>query len=57
MKKSYIQPLIEVRQIAIEKFLCVSGVEQDFVDETINEPTQILSKQSNYDVWADDEEE
>lgn len=56
MKKIYIKPQIEVSQIETETFLCQSGIEDDFVNETITDQTQILSKDKKYDIWGLDED-
>ena len=59
MKKTYIKPLTEAREMETESMLCGSGTYNTAIDKTnsISTSESILSKRhSGTDLWADDEE-
>lgn len=55
MKKTYKTPLLTVNDIETEIFLCAS-IETELSSTEITEPSQILSKDHSFDLWAEDEE-
>ena len=59
MKKTYIKPLTEAREMETVSMLCGSGTYNTAIDKTnsISTSESILSKRhSRTDLWADDEE-
>lgn len=56
--KKYIQPTIEVTEIEAEALMAASTGISDTPQsgDTINDPTQILSRDHNFSIWGDDED-
>lgn len=58
MKKAYMKPLTEAREMEMESMLCGSNFSNE-LDKTniITSSDQILSKENNYDLWNLDDED
>ena len=55
MKKTYLQPAIQITKVAIQQMICVSGPN---VAGTTNNTNDLLSREANSDsdLWDDDED-
>lgn len=53
MKKTYMKPLTEAREMEMESMFCESGAYSETIDKTntIKTSDGILSKENNYDLW------
>ncbi len=58
MKKTYMKPLTEAREMEMESMLCGSNF-SDAIDKTnaITGSDAILSKENNSDLWGMDDED
>lgn len=58
MKKAYMKPQTEAREMEMESMLCGSNFSNELdKTNTITGSDQILSKENNYDLWDLDDED
>ena len=55
MKKTYLQPAIQITKVTIQQMVCVSGPK---VAGSTNDTNDLLSREakSDFDLWEDDED-
>lgn len=58
MKKAYMKPQTEAREMEMESMLCGSNFSNELdKTNTITGSDQILSMENNYDLWGLDDED
>ena len=58
MKKTYIQPATDMTVVAMQQMICLSkSVGDSAGSNTTDDVNDLLSRQSNFSVWGEEEEE
>lgn len=55
--RKYVKPTIDVVSVETETIMAGSGFDDSLGNgETLDNPTDMLSKEHSFDIWSDDEE-